>query len=112
MVIELRNLRTLHGDALLTVHQYSINLLFMTTDLNVRAFRAWLIGTKNFSSKGSGDVVSRLNRCVKLESLETHDSSDSYLDALLQNPRLDIIPQSSRNSMFRSARLYFDFIGK
>ena len=73
------------------------------------AFREWLRATKSLSAKGCSDVVSRLNRCLRLEPLENYESVARYLDAILQNPRLDNIPESSRNSMFRSVKLYFEF---
>ena len=76
---------------------------------NENAFREWLIVRKNLSKKASGDVVSRLNRCLRIESIEGHETFSSYLDALLQNPLLDHIPISSRASMNRSVKLFFEF---
>ena len=76
---------------------------------NENAFREWLIVRKNLSKKASGDVVSRLNRCLRIESIEGHETFSSYIDALLQNPLLDLIPISSRASMNRSVKLFFEF---
>jgi hypothetical protein len=81
----------------------------MISTYNENAFREWLLVRKNLSKKASGDVVSRLNRCMRIESLNGHETFSSYLDALLQNPMLDSIPLSSRASMNRSVRLYFEF---
>lgn len=81
----------------------------MNSSFNEGAFRDWLMHRKSLSKKASGDVVSRLNRCIKIEPLTGHESADSYWDSLLQNPVLDNIPQSSRTSMNRSARLYYEF---
>jgi hypothetical protein len=81
----------------------------MISTYNENAFREWLLVRKNLSKKASGDVVSRLNRCMRIESLNDHETFSSYLDALLQNPMLDSIPLSSRASMNRSVRLYFEF---
>jgi hypothetical protein len=81
----------------------------MISTYNENAFREWLLVRKNLSKKASGDVVSRLNRCIRIESLNGHETFSSYLDALLQNPMLDSIPLSSRASMNRSVRLYFEF---
>ena len=81
----------------------------MNLAYNENAFREWLIVRKNLSKKTSGDVVSRLNRCLRIESIEGHETFSSYLDALLQNPLLDHIPISSRASMNRSVDLFFEF---
>ena len=81
----------------------------MSFSYNENAFREWLAVRKNLSKKATGDVVSRLNRCLSIESTEGHENLSSYLDALLQNPKLDSIPQSSRTSMNRSAKLFFEF---
>ncbi len=82
----------------------------MKESIDGEAFKAWLRTTKSLSVKGCSDVVSRLNRCLRLEPLGSYVSAAAYLDAVLQNPHLDSIPESSRNSMFRSAKLYFEFI--
>jgi hypothetical protein len=81
----------------------------MNLAYNENAFREWLIVRKNLSKKASGDVVSRLNRCLRIESIEGHETFSSYIDALLQNPLLDLIPISSRASMNRSVKLFFEF---
>ena len=81
----------------------------MNLAYNENAFREWLIVRKNLSKKASGDVVSRLNRCLRIESIEGHETFSSYIDALLQNPLLDLIPMSSRASMNRSVKLFFEF---
>lgn len=84
----------------------------MSLSYNEIAFRDWLTTRKNLSKKATGDVVSRLNRCLRIESTEGHANLSSYLDALLQNPKLESIPESSRNSMNRSAKLFFEFISR
>jgi hypothetical protein len=81
----------------------------MNFSYNENAFREWLIVRKNLSKKASGDVVSRLNRSLRIESIDGHETFTSYLDALLQNPLLDTIPLSSRASMNRAAKLFFEF---
>ena len=77
--------------------------------INGVAFRDWLVVRKGLSKKASGDVVSRLNRCLKIEPVDGHELAAAYLDALLQNPLIDEIPESSRNSMYRSAKLFYEF---
>lgn len=77
--------------------------------INDVAFKDWLVVRKGLSKKASGDVVSRLNRCLRIEPVEGHDLVSCYLDALLQNPLIDEIPESSRNSMYRSAKLFYEF---
>lgn len=74
-------------------------------------FRDWLIGRKSLSNKASGDVVSRLKRCINIEPLGDHVDPTKYFDAILQNPATESIPESSRNSMQRAIRLYFEFAG-
>lgn len=81
----------------------------MSLVFNEVAFRDWLINRKNLSKKASGDVISRFNRCLKIEPINDHESVNSYWDSLLQNPRLENIPQSSRASMNRSAKLFYEF---
>ena len=84
----------------------------MSLGYSESAFRDWLAARKNLSKKATGDVVSRLNRCLRIESTEGHENLSSYLDALMQNPKLESIPESSRNSMNRSAKLFFEFISR
>ncbi len=83
----------------------------MTNRISEVAFRDWLIVRKSLSKKASGDVVSRFKRCVNIEPLGGHTDPTKYFDAILQNPAVENIPQSSRNSMQRASRLYFDFAG-
>jgi hypothetical protein len=84
----------------------------MNFSYNENAFREWLTMQKYLSKKASGDVVSRLNRSLRIESMDGHETFASYLDALLQNPLLDTIPISSRASMTRAAKLFFEFNSK
>jgi hypothetical protein len=81
----------------------------MTLDYDHVAFKEWLNLRKGLSKKASGDVISRLNRCQRIESIEGFEIASTYLDALLQNPLLDGIPETSRSSMFRSAKLFYEF---
>jgi hypothetical protein len=83
-------------------------------DFDEESFRAWLLMEKKLSLKATGDAVSRLKRCTNIERLDGHDDSTSYFDAILQYPEVENIPKSSRASMFRSCRLYFEFaaVGK
>jgi hypothetical protein len=83
----------------------------MTNRLNEVAFKDWLIVRKSLSKKASGDVVSRLKRCVNIEPIDDYIDSVEYFDAILQNPAVESIPASSRNSMNRASRLYFEFVG-
>jgi hypothetical protein len=83
----------------------------MTNRFSEVAFRDWLIGRKFLSKKASGDVVSRLKRCINIEPLGNHTDPTKYFDAILQNPAIENIPESSRNSMQRASRLYFEFAG-
>jgi hypothetical protein len=78
-------------------------------DFDEESFRAWLVSEKNLSLKACGDAVSRLKRCTNIERLDGHQDSTSYFDAILQYPEVESIPKSSRASMFRSCRLYFEF---
>ena len=73
-------------------------------------FRDWLISKKSLSKKASGDVVSRLKRCIDIEPLDGYVDPVKYFDAILQYPAVENIPESSRASMYRSVRLYFEFI--
>lgn len=81
----------------------------MIDDFDEVSFKAWLLAEKKLSVKASGDVVSRLKRCTNIERLDGHQDSTSYFDAILQYPEVESIPKSSRASMFRSCRLYFEF---
>jgi hypothetical protein len=81
----------------------------MTNRFSEAAFRDWLVARKSLSSKASGDVVSRLKRCINIEPLSEHKNVVEYFDAVLQNPAVSNIPQSSVNSMNRASRLYFEF---
>jgi hypothetical protein len=77
-----------------------------TTDVS---FKNWLMVRKLLTKKASGDVVSRLKRCIKIQPLEGYDDPIEYFNAILQNPAVENIPVSSRNSMSRASRLYFEF---
>lgn len=83
----------------------------MTHRFSEVEFKDWLIGRKSLSKKASGDVVSRLKRCINIESLGDYTDATKYFDAILQNPATEDIPESSRNSMHRASRLYFEFAG-
>jgi hypothetical protein len=76
------------------------------------AFRDWLVVRRGLSKKASGDAVSRLNRCIRIQQTNGYELVDDYLDALLQNPLIEEIPLSSRTSMFRSVKLFYEFQGK
>jgi len=82
---------------------------FVIKSFDEESFRVWLLTEKKLSSKATGDAVSRLKRCTNIESLDGHENSTSYFDAILQYPEVEEIPVSSRASMFRSCRLYFEF---
>lgn len=82
----------------------------MLDKFDENAFKSWLKNKKFFSQKASGDVVSRFKRCINIESFDGFKNSSSYFDAILKNPVVDTIPKSSRASMLRSCRLYFEFI--
>ena len=83
----------------------------MTNRFSEVAFRDWLMGRKSLSKKASGDVVSRLKRCINIEPLDNYTDWTKYFDAILQNPTIEDIPDSSRNSMQRASRLYFEYAG-
>ena len=83
----------------------------MTNRFSEVAFRDWLVVRKSLSKKASGDVVSRLKRCINIEPIDSYTDSTKYFDAILQNPAMKNIPESSRNSMNRASRLYFEFSG-
>ena len=83
----------------------------MTNRFSEVAFRDWLVVRKSLSKKASGDVVSRLKRCINIEPIDSYTDSTKYFDAILQNPAMENIPESSRNSMNRASRLYFEFSG-
>lgn len=82
----------------------------MSDRFSEAAFRDWLVGRKSLSIKGSGDVVSRLKRCIKIEPLDGYNDQRDYFDAILQNPKLESVPESSRKGMSRASLLYFEFV--
>ena len=81
----------------------------MTNRFSEVAFKDWLMVRKSLSKKASGDVVSRLRRCMSIEPIEDYSDSVKYFQAILQKPQVESIPESSRNSMNRASRLYFEF---
>ena len=83
----------------------------MTNRFNEIAFKDWLMVRKSLSKKASGDVVSRLKRCINIEPIDDYSNSEKYFDAILQNPEVENIPESSRNTMNRATRLYFEYAG-
>jgi len=82
----------------------------MKSDNSEATFRKWLIEKKNLSPKASGDVISRLKRCINIEPMGDFSDAPQYFQAILQNPTIEEIPLSSLNSMKRASRLYFEFI--
>lgn len=81
----------------------------MKKEYSENSFKEWLMLHKSLSKKASGDVVSRLKRCMNIESLDHYKSTSEYYEAILRNPIIDKIPISSRKSMSRAIRLYFEF---
>lgn len=76
------------------------------------SFRTWLMTRKSLTNKASGDAVSRLKRCINIESLAGYTDSTKYFDAILQYPEVENVPKSSRASMYRACRLYFEFLAE
>ena len=84
----------------------------MTNKFSEKDFRDWLINDKLFSKKASGDVVSRLKRCINIEPLAEYKDPTKYFDSILQYPVLESIPKSSQASMYRAVRMYFEYVAK
>ena len=84
----------------------------MTNKFSEEDFRDWLVNDKLFSKKASGDVVSRLKRCINIEPLTEYIDPTKYFDSILQYPELESIPKSSQASMYRAVRMYFEYFAK
>ena len=81
----------------------------MTFKIDEVGFENWLIQQKQLGKKSAGDVVSRLKRSIKIVPYDKELSHAAYERDLINVMESLSVPLSSRASMLRSVRLYFEF---
>ena len=71
-------------------------------------FEAWLIGTKNYSSRGEKDVISRCKRAEKMVPSKGKDEAH-YIFALEQNEEFHCLSVNVRSQIKRAIKLKTEY---
>lgn len=77
--------------------------------MNMNDFRKWLVSKANLSDDSSSDVISRLNRALKLSNLDEDDSPKLIEQKVMTNPQFKKLSQFVRPQILRSIKLYHEF---
>lgn len=77
-------------------------------DTEKNNFEAWLIGTKNYSSRGAKDVISRCKRAEKMVPSNGEDEAH-YIFALEQNEEFHCLSVNVRSQIKRAIKLKTEY---
>ena len=77
-------------------------------DTEKNNFEAWLIGTKNYSSRGAKDVISRCKRAEKMVPSNGEDEAH-YIFALEQNEGFHCLSVNVRSQIKRAIKLKTEY---
>ena len=77
---------------------------------NEYEFRLWLESSSTLSKKAIADVVSRLRRADSFVQIDGKLEYSKYMELLSRQSDFQSIPESSKSSVARAVKVFYQFL--